>query len=251
MIKTEWDYSELADAYDKRADYAADAIKRIASEANLSEQSIVCDIGAGTGKLTVPLSEYGCMIYAVEPNDNMRSYGIKNTSGKSNVRWFEGTGESTGMNSGMFDLAAFGSSFNVCDRSLALIECHRILKTDGYFVCMWNHRVLDDPIQKNIEEILKQNIPGYSYGTRRESQQSVIEDSGLFCDIIECEYEFNAVKDKKEFAEGWYSDGTIQRQAGDRFEDICCQIEAYLDSINSDRLIIPYVSKFWMAKKKG
>lgn len=251
MIKTEWDYSELADAYDKRADYAADAINKIASEAKLSEQSIVCDIGAGTGKLTVPLSEYGCKIYAVEPNDNMRNYGIKNTFGKSNVQWFEGTGENTGMDSRMFDLAVFGSSFNVCDRSMALKECHRILKTDGYFVCIWNHRVLDDPIQNNIEIILKQNIPGYNHGTRRESQYAVIEKSGLFCDIMEYEYGFNVVKNKKEFAEGWYSDGTIQRQAGDRFKEICRQIEAYLDSIRSDHLIIPYVSKFWMAKKKG
>ncbi|MBP1549985.1 MAG: class I SAM-dependent methyltransferase, partial [Oscillospiraceae bacterium] len=210
MIKTEWDYSDLAAAYDKRADYSAAAIERIVSEAAITEQSVVCDIGAGTGKLTVPLSAYGCRVYAVEPNDNMRNYGMKNTLGKENVKWSEGTGENTGMESNKFDLVTFGSSFNVCDRSLALKECHRILKDGGYFVCMWNHRVLDDPVQENIEKIFRNNIAEYSHGIRRESQKDIIEKSGYFCEVIECEYKFDVIKSKKDFAEGWYSDATIQ-----------------------------------------
>ena len=40
----------------------------------------------------------------------------------ANVKWHEGTGENTGQNDTDFDMVTFGSSFNVCDRQLALVE---------------------------------------------------------------------------------------------------------------------------------
>lgn len=251
MIKTEWDYSELASFYDKRADYAQDSIKMIADRVGLNKETLVCDIGAGTGKLTIQLAKYGSQIYAIEPNDNMRKYGVNNTLNINNVKWFEGTGEHTGMTENTFDLVTFGSSFNVCNRILALEESFRILKHGGIFVCLWNHRVLDNPIQKDIESILRKNIQGYSHGVRRENQRSIIENSGLFEDITESTYEFNVIKSKMEFAEAWYSDATVKRQSGEQFTTICEQIKSYLDSINYDKINIPYTTKVWIAKKKG
>lgn len=113
----------------------------------------------------------------------MRSNGIKRTKEFANVSWYEGVGENTGMESDAFDFVTFGSSFNVCDRQLALKETARILKSGGYFACMWNHRDLEDPTQKGIEDIIKRNIEGYSYGTRREEQTEVINQSGLFEEV--------------------------------------------------------------------
>ena len=59
---------------------------------------------------------------AVEPNDAMRKNGINRTKKFSNVQWYEGVGEHTGMDADTFDLVTFGSSFNVCNRQEALIE---------------------------------------------------------------------------------------------------------------------------------
>lgn len=154
-MKTEWDYTELAEAYLKRPDYAQEAIDRMLEVAGVKKGDNVCDVGAGAAHLTLKLAEYGLHVCAVEPNDAMRANGIRRTSDFKTVQWFEGVGEHTGMEEHKFDLVTFGSSFNVCNRQEALEEARRILKDRGWFACMWNHRDLDDPLQKEIEQILK------------------------------------------------------------------------------------------------
>ena len=167
-MKTNWDYTSLAESYVKRPDYAGTAIDWIVETAGIGRGAKVCDVGAGVAHLTIMLAERGLDVVAVEPNDAMRALGIKRTERFSNVRWFEGTGEKTGQPDATFDLVTFGSSFNVTDRELALKETARILKPEGWFACMWNHRDLSDPLQSKIEAIIGSHVEGYSYGSRRE-----------------------------------------------------------------------------------
>ena len=127
-MKTEWDYTELADAYLKRPDYAQSAIDKMLEIAGVKEGDMVCDVGAGAAHLTLKLAQHGLHIWAVEPNDAMRANGIKRTSQYKNVQWAEGVGEHTGMEENQFKLVTFGSSFNVCNRQEALKETKRILK---------------------------------------------------------------------------------------------------------------------------
>ena len=42
------------------------------SIADLTENSRICDIGAGVAHLTIPLASRGFQVDAVEPNDSMR-----------------------------------------------------------------------------------------------------------------------------------------------------------------------------------
>ena len=44
--------------------------------------------------------------------------------------------EDTKQDENSFDLVTFGSSFNVCDRELALKEVKKILKPKSFFSCM-------------------------------------------------------------------------------------------------------------------
>lgn len=211
----------------------------------------VCDIGAGAAHLTKVLASYGYMVDAVEPNDAMRENGIKMTSEWKNVCWHEGVGEATGMPDQTYDLVTFGSSFNVCDRQKALLECKRILKPRGGFACMWNHRDLNDPLQKEIEEIFMENIPGYSYGTRREDQTEVINASGLFDSVNYIEGSIVHSVLASDFIEAWKSHGTVQRQAKDRFDLIIEKIKGLVESKNKEYLEVPYTTRIWMARLKG
>ena len=82
-MKTEWDYTDRAHTYDARADYSDEAIRKLLMALNCEQGDKVADIGAGTGKLTKLLLAAGMEVSAVEPNDNMRMYGKKNTEGQS------------------------------------------------------------------------------------------------------------------------------------------------------------------------
>lgn len=246
-MKTEWDYTDLAEAYLKRPDYAQSAIDKMLEVSGVKKGDTVCDVGAGAAHLTLKLAEYGLNICAVEPNDAMRANGIKRTSSYENVQWFEGVGEYTGMEDDKFDLVTFGSSFNVCDRQKALIETKRILKDGGWFACMWNHRDLNDPLQKEIENILKEQIPDYSYGTRREDQTDVINQSKLFQDVIYVEGTVIHEILAEDFIEGWKSHGTVQRQSKEKFEAINADIRKLVEAKGEKYIKVPYTTRIWMA----
>ena len=250
-MKTEWDYTNLADAYLKRPDYAQGAIDKMLSIANIHKGDAVCDVGAGVAHLTLMLAAKGLDVSAVEPNDAMRANGIRRTEGFKNVKWFEGVGEHTGQPDNKFKLVTFGSSFNVCNRQEALQEAQRILVKDGWFACMWNHRELQDPIQKTIEDIIKGHIDDYSYGSRREDQTEIIKESGRFEDIQAFTGSVTHSVKAEDVVEAWKSHGTVERQAKDKFHVIIADIEAYIYGLNVKEIEIPYVTRVWMAKVKS
>lgn len=247
-MKTEWDYTDLAEAYLKRPDYAQAAIDRMVGHTGLKEGDAVCDVGAGAAHLTLKLAEFGFSVYAVEPNDNMRANGIKRTKSFSNVQWFEGVGEHTGMADNTFKLVTFGSSFNVCKRDEALLEAKRILQPKGWFACMWNHRDLQDSLQSEIEDILKKNIPGYDYGTRREDQTEIINASKLFDEVLFIEENVLHEVLAEDFIEGWKSHGTVQRQSEEKFEYINDEIRKIVEAKGQEYIKVPYTTRIWMAQ---
>lgn len=247
-MKTEWDYTALADAYLKRPDYSDAAIDAMLSIASAEKGQKFCDVGAGVAHLTLMLATRGLDVIAVEPNDAMRANGIKRTEKLGNVRWYEGTGEATGQAQNTFDMVTFGSSFNVCDRQLALKETARILKPHGWFACMWNHRQLDDPIQAKIEAIIKSRVQGYGYGTRREDQTAVIDKSGLFGPVVHLDSRVIHEQSIEECVEAWRSHATLERQAGSAFGEVVAAIEGYLASLDTPTIQIPYSTNIWVAQ---
>lgn len=247
-MRTEWDYTKLADAYLKRPDYADAAIDAMLSIAAAEKGDKFCDVGAGVAHLTLMLAARGLDVVAVEPNDAMRANGIKRTEKFGAVSWYEGTGEATGQVAQAFDMVTFGSSFNVCDRPQALKETARILKPHGWFACMWNHRQLKDPIQSQIEAIIKSRVSGYGYGTRREDQTAVIDASGLFGPVVHLESRVMHEQTISECVGAWRSHATLERQAGSAFHEVVTAIESYLHSLRTPSIQIPYSTNIWVAQ---
>lgn len=247
-MKTEWDYTTLADAYLKRPDYADAAIDALLAVSNQQAGAKVCDVGAGVAHLTLMLAARNLVVTAVEPNDAMRGNGIKRTAHLDNVHWFEGTGEASGQAAQSFDLVTFGSSFNVCDRQAALRETARILRPRGWFACMWNHRQLDDAIQSRIEAIIRTHLPDYDYGSRRQEQTLVIDASGLFGPVVHLDSRVVHSQEIDECVEAWRSHATLERQAGAAFKRIVDDIEDYLRSLDRASIDIPYSTNVWLAQ---
>ncbi|MEN9577065.1 MAG: hypothetical protein RJA70_74 [Pseudomonadota bacterium] len=250
-MKTEWNYTNLADAYLLRPNYSADAIDQLLKLVGLGPGASVCDVGAGVAHLTLELANRGLQVCAVEPNDAMRANGVKRTHHLPNVSWHEGIGEDTGQEAGAFSLVTFGSSFNVCNRSAALVETSRILAPTGWFACMWNHRELNDPTQAEIEAAIRARVPEYAYGTRREDQTTIIDESQLFGKVQRVEgvvYHSQTVED---CLEAWRSHATLERQAGSQFARVIEDIAEVLKRRGGATLEIPYTTRVWVAQKRA
>ncbi|MGE3728713.1 MAG: class I SAM-dependent methyltransferase, partial [Candidatus Sericytochromatia bacterium] len=188
---------------------------------------------------------------ADEPNDRMRELGQIQTREYDNVNWFEGTGEATGRPASQYQLVTFGSSFNVTDRLSALAETRRILIPGGWFACMWNHRNLEDPIQKEIEAVILKSIPDYAYGTRREDQYDFLTESGYFEAVFSLEGQVIHRQSREACLTAWRSHATLQRQAGDAFERVIDDIDNHLHSAGILELEIPYTTRIWYARLKS
>ena len=250
-MKSYWDYTDLADAYLKRPDYAPEAIEKIFALTGIAPGQRVCDMGAGVGHLTTHLAARGLDIIASEPNHAMRANGIQRTNKFNNVTWVAALAEQTGFYPACFDMVTFGSSFNVTDRQRTLLETARILKSDGWFVCLWNHRDLDDPLQAAVETIIKERVTGYTYGSRRENQTPVIMKSGLYESVTPLDGRITHRQPKAHLVEAWRSHATLKRQAGECFENIITAIEACVLSQPGDWVTVPYVTRAWIARNKG
>ena len=242
-MKTEWDYTERAHTYDKRADYNQKAVNKLLQKTGCSPDKPVVDISAGTGKLSKMLLNFGFTVRAVEPNDNMRKYGIENTKNKS-ISWSEGTGENTGLNDSSVYAAFFGSSFNVVNQPMALKEVSRILVPGGWFGCIWNHRDVEDSLQKEIENIITSFLPNYDYGLRRQDPSPIISDSGLFSEVIHVEERFYVSMKTSNIIDAWKSHNTLFRQSDGKFSDIIKEISNIL---TADEYLVPYFTRIWFS----
>jgi hypothetical protein len=113
---------------------------------------------------------------------------------------------------------------------------------------MWNHRDLEDPIQRAIEDTICRHVDGYSYGIRREDQSGVIKESKLFGEVIRVEAGVTHQVAKMDLIEAWRSHATLQRQAGAKFQAVVSEIEKYLSSLTQPIIEVPYTTRIWMAQ---
>ena len=250
-IKTNWDYSQLAKNYDHRAEYDSSLIKKVLNDFGCKKNFPVADIGAGTGKLTKQLLKQNLIVSAVEPNLNMRKFGIKNCKNFDKINWSAATAENTGLFEKNIYAVFFGSSFNVVDYKKVFKELKRILIKNGYFCCLWNHRDLQDPLQKKVESIIKKYVNNYSYGERRSNVVPILKKSNLFKKIKFIEKKFFHSTPKQNYIQAWKSHGTLKRQANKSFKNIISEISKEIKKNNEEYIKVPFKTVAYYAQLKN
>lgn len=126
-----------------RPSYPADIIGLLEAQSGLTDESVVADIGAGTGMLTRLFLDHGNRVFAIEPNSTMREAAENALADESGFTSIAGTAEATMLPDGCVDLVAAAQAFHWFDRSLARLEFRRILRPAGSVVLIWNDRRTD------------------------------------------------------------------------------------------------------------
>jgi adenylylsulfate kinase len=116
-------------------------------------------------------------------------------------------------------------------------------------VSVFNHRVLADPLQAEIEAFIRSYIPDFSYGSRREEQTDVIAASGLFEPAITFEVPVSYSLPVEQWLEAWRSHATLRRQAGDRFSTLVDGIATIIGRSGAGIIDVPYVTRACVARR--
>ena len=139
-----------------RPEYPPEAVAWIADRLDLREGRTVLDLGAGTGKLTRALLTTGARVIAVEPGDEMRARLEQAAAGAEALR---GAAEEIPLLDGSVDAITVGQAFHWFRHDEAIPELHRVLRPGGGVALVWNTRDPDNPLQKEIGELIAPFVP--------------------------------------------------------------------------------------------
>lgn len=250
------DFSGLAQAYSRyRPGYAPTVTSCVVALVGKAASEIeAVDVGAGTGIWSRQLARHVKNVVAVEPNDDMRGHGQSNSSG-TNVSFRAGSGENTGLKSRSADLLTMASSFHWVDFDKGLAEFHRVLRPGGWFVALWNPRVVDaNPLFAEIERqitVLKPDLKRVSSG-----------NSALTATLTE------RLRQQRAFHEVVYLEGFhVERQSRERYiglwnsvNDVRVQLgpekwSAFMDFVarrtqGHDGFDVTYRTRAWAAQRR-
>jgi ubiquinone/menaquinone biosynthesis C-methylase UbiE len=149
-------FSTRAENYIKyRPDYPPVILETLKAECRLTPDSLVADIGSGTGKLTRLFLENGNRVYGVEPNREMRETGERLLQGYPRFTSLAGTAEATSLPGQNFDFITVGQALHWFEPEQTRAEFARILKPQGWIVLVWNsRRTGSTPFLRAYEQIL-------------------------------------------------------------------------------------------------
>jgi ubiquinone/menaquinone biosynthesis C-methylase UbiE len=249
------DFTGLAEDYSKnRPDYNNSIARAIVTLVDKGIDKIVCaDVGAGTGIFSRMLWQLNVgKVYAIEPNDDMREAGKRDSSATS-IEWQKGCAESLGLKDSSLDLLTMASCFHWATFDDATEEIARVLKPGGRFTALWNPRIIENnPLLIEIQEFLDElhpNITRVSSGMSgiTDSLAERLESTKLFNDVIYLEGTHSIKMSVERYIGAWRSVNDLRAQLGHhKFEKFLDYVTARTKSL--EYIEAKYLTRAWSAR---
>ncbi len=134
-------FTRRVDHYVKhRPSYPRAVIDLLETRCGLMSDSVVADVGSGTGLLSELFLNNGNRVLGVEPNKEMREAGERRLAHHPRFTSVAGTAEDTTLDDASVDIVTAGQAFHWFDAEQARTEFARILEPGGWVVLVWNLR---------------------------------------------------------------------------------------------------------------
>jgi len=171
--------NRVADYVRYRPGYPRAVVDLLREECGLVPESIVADVGSGTGILTRLFLENGNVVYGVEPNAEMRQAGEEFLAAYTKFRSVAGSAEATTLQDASVDFVLAAQAFHWFDARAARAEFQRILRPRGWVAVIANHRKKDaTPFLRAYEAFLSKF--GTDYGKVAETYPSAARMAEFF-----------------------------------------------------------------------
>jgi len=156
-------FSNRVDNYVKyRPGYPPQVLDYLQKQCHLTADSVIADIGSGTGIFTDLLLKHDYTVYAVEPNEAMRHAAEKTLKHYPKFHSVNGVADATTLPDRSADLIVCAQAFHWFNTPETKMEFKRILAPYGHAALIWNNRCIDaDDFAISYELLLKQQSNDY------------------------------------------------------------------------------------------
>jgi SAM-dependent methyltransferase len=145
-----------------RPHYPREILECLRDDCGLNAQSIIADIGSGTGILSELFLANGNHVFGVEPNLEMREAGERLLGAERRFTSIAATAEATTLSDRSVDFVTAGQAFHWFDPESCRKEFRRILRPNGWVVLIWNDRRTEaTPFLKAYEQLLLAHATDY------------------------------------------------------------------------------------------
>lgn len=156
-------FSGRAAAYHRyRPGYPAAVVATLAAEAVLRLGGVVADVGSGTGISSALFLEHGCIVHAVEPNEEMRRAAEARLGASPFFHSVAGSAEDTTLAGASVDLYVAAQASHWFDGAAAAAEARRIVRGERWATLLWNTRlVTGSSFLEGLETLLQRFATDY------------------------------------------------------------------------------------------
>jgi SAM-dependent methyltransferase len=146
-----------------RPTYPPAVLDMLRRETGMGPQSVVADVGSGTGISAELFLREGAAVFGVEPNKEMREAAEGLLAGYANFQSVNGTAEATTLADQSVDFVTAAQAFHWFKPEPTRAEFSRILRPGGWVVLMWNERRLHTtPFLRAYEALLMTHGTDYT-----------------------------------------------------------------------------------------
>jgi SAM-dependent methyltransferase len=156
-----------------RPSYPPEIIDLLESECGLTAESVVADIGSGTGFLTEMFLKHGNEVFGVEPNAEMRAAGERVLAKYPKFSSVNAAAESTTLADHAVDFVVAGQAFHWFDRDRARPEFLRILKPDGFVMLIWNGFRIECRVVAEYQDVFQRYGTDYQEAVREITDEEI------------------------------------------------------------------------------
>lgn len=201
----------------------------------LRKGGIVADVGLGTGIMSDQLLSLGYVVYAVEPNEDMRKQAELQLGKCENFISLQGEVSKIPLENASVDCIIAAQAFHWFDADAFRVECQRILRPDGIVLLVYNMRDMDNPLTKDLARLHAQFNPafhGFSNGLKDSDLKNFFKGA---CEVKS--WNNDQVMTKNTFIERALSSSYSPRESDTNYERFLEEMEKlFLRYAQDDRV---------------